>query len=99
MPNFTIIIKGQIKQCNNLANFITLFDKIDKKTIKKEENNYKVSLKIKKDNFFKNYKNILSFALKNNLDLRKLADNYALFGENIDHKIIEIKERDPFGND
>lgn len=99
MKNFKIYIKGPIDKVNNLTNFIDSFANIDKKTVQKKNDYYETFFIVDRKKFFKDYENILSFALKNNLDLRKLADNYALFGENIDHKIIKIEEKDPFGND
>lgn len=99
MQDFEICIKGPIKKVNDLANFIGSLTDINKKTIQKKDDCYESFFIINRKEFFKNYEDILSFALKINFDMKKLDDNFIEFGENTDHKIIEIKEKDPFGND
>lgn len=99
MQNFEICIKGPIKKVNDLANFIGSLTDINKKTIQKKDDCYESFFIINRKEFFKNYEDILSFALKINFDMKKLDDDLIEFGKNTDHKIIEIKEKDPFGND
>ena len=99
MQDFEICIKGPIKKVNDLANFIGSLTDINKKTIQKKDDYYESFFIINRKKFFKNYEDILSFALKINFDVKNLDDDYIEFGKNTDHKIIKIKERDPFGND